>query len=175
MRNPLPVQELQEILGTNGFLHLYGQDQVLFVSDAPRRISQEALARIRRTMTAQGFTAQISPSNLLLIDLQPGRWERLLCSFPHAEAVSVPADDRWLDVYALARLLMRHPSALENQPMEMIRAVFKRYARKDGLPVLTPLLLSQCAQKIRCREPLPSALADILVFWLTEQKKEARI
>ena len=175
MNNPLPVRELQELLGDSGFLRLYGPDQCLFVSDAPRRISGEVLAHLRERLTAQGFTAHINASGLLLIDLQPGRWERLLRSFPHSEALRIPSDDGLLPVYALARLLIRHPATLENQPMDMIRAALKQYAKKDGLPVLSPRQLKQCARKLRGREPLPSALADVLGSWLTEQNEEARI
>jgi hypothetical protein len=175
MNNPLPVRELREILGEKGFLRLYGQEQGLFVSDAARRSSVQELAHIRGQLIAQGFTAQTNPSGLLLINLQPGRWERLLRSFPHSESFRIPTDEGLLPVYALARLLIRHPAALENQPMDMIRAAFKRYAKKDGLPVLAPLLIAQCAQKIRRREPLPSSLADVLGSWLTEQNEEARI
>jgi hypothetical protein len=77
-------------------------------------------------------------------------------------------------VYAFMRLLKRHPSDFDWQPMDMIRAVFKRYHGKDGLPALAPGLLSRCAERLRRNAPLPSALADVLYSWLTEQTEEAR-
>lgn len=174
MRDPLPAEELRNMLGRNGFLRLHGQDRFLYVSDAPRRVPPKTLAQLQYTMREAGFAVETAPSNLLLIDLQPYRWEELLNSFPSAEAAAFPGDDRLLDVYALVRLLKRHPSALEVQPMDMIRAVFKNYRGKDGLPVLAPKLLSQCAERLRRNAPLPSALADVLISWISEQKEEAR-
>jgi hypothetical protein len=174
MRDPLPAEELRNMLGRNGFLRLHGQDRFLFVSDAPRRVPREALAQLQHTMREAGFAVETDPSDLLLIDLRPSRWEELLGSFPHAEASAFPDDGRLLDVYALMRLLKRHPSALELQPMDMIRAVFKNYHGRDGLPSLAPKLLSRCAERLRRNAPLPSALADVLYSWLAEQKEEAR-
>lgn len=174
MKNPLPAEELRNMLGSNGFLRLYGQDQFLYVSDAPRRVSRETLARLQYTMRETGFTAETGPSDLLLIDLQPSRWERLLRSFSHAEAALFPGDGRLLDVYALMRLLMRHPSAFELQPMDPVRAVMKRYTQRDGLPALAPLLIAQCAERLRRKAPLPTALADVLYSWILEQNEEAR-
>ena len=174
MRDPLPAEELRTIIGQNGFLRLYGQDQFLYVSDAPRRVSPETMARMRDTMREAGFAVETDPSSLLLIDLQPCRWKALLSSFPNAGAAAFPDDDRLLDVYAFMRLLRRHPSDSDRQPMEMIRAVLKRYCGPDGLPALAPGLLSRCAEKRRQNAPLPSALANVLYSWLTEQKEEAR-
>ncbi len=174
MRNPLPAEELRNILGSNGFLRLYGQDRFLYVSDAPRRAPRETLAQLQYTMRETGFTVETGPSGLLLIDLQPSRWERLLRSFPHAETAPFPGDGRLLDVYELMRLLRRHPSAFERQPMDPIRAVLKRYTRRDGLPALAPRLTAQCAEWLRQKAPLPSALADVLFTWISEQNEEAR-
>ena len=174
MRDPLPAEELRNILGPNGFLRLYGQDRFLYVSDAPRRVPRETLARLQYTMRETGFAVETGPSDLLLIDLQPSRWERLLSSFPLAEAAPFPDDGRLLDVYALMRLLMRHPSAFELQPMDPVRAVLKRYSLRDGLPALAPRLIAQCAQRLRRKAPLPSALANVLFTWIAEQNEEAR-
>ena len=175
MRDPLPAEELRAIIGQNGFLRLYGQDQFLYVSDAPRRVSPETMARMRYTMREAGFTDEIDPSYLLLIDLQPYRWKALLNSFPNAGAVGFPDDDRLLNVYALMRLLNRHPSDFDRQPMDMVRTVLKRYRGPDGLPALAPGLLSRCSERLRQNAPLPSVLANVLYAWLTEQNEEVRI
>ena len=174
MNAPLPGRELREILGGRAFLRLYGPDTFLYVSDAPRRVPAGDLERIRLTMREKGFDTQINPSGLLLIDLQPSRWERLLRAFPRAGALPLPGDDRLAQLYALTRLLRLHPAAFQNQPMEPIRAVMKQFGRKGGLPALAARLMEQCAQRLRRSEPLPSALADVLAFWLMEQQEEAR-
>ncbi|MFH1512255.1 MAG: hypothetical protein ABIG45_02755 [Bacillota bacterium] len=174
MRNPLPAQELRRILGKQGFLRLYGQDQTLYVSDAPRRVPKETLERIQHTMREHGFAAETDSANLLCIDLQPARWKELLYSFPHLGGVPFPDDERLHVVYALARLLSRHPAEFELQPMELIRAALKQYGRKDGLIALAPQMLARCAEKLRRGEPLPSGLSHVLDTWLSEWAEEAR-
>ena len=173
MKRPLPTRELQAILGrNNGFLRLYGQDSFLYISDAPRKAASETLQILQNTMRERGFVSQISENNLLLIDLQPIRWRMLLSTFPCFGVEPFPRDDRLLAVYALARLLSRHPSPLEIQPLEPVRAVLKRYDQPNTLPALVPRLISQCAERLRRKQPLPSALADVLFTWLKEQKEE---
>lgn len=169
MRNPLPVREIREILGDQGFLRLYGQDQFLYISDAPRMVSGDTLTRMQNTMRERGFIVQTDPSDLLLIDLRPERWEALLNTFQSAAAAAFPQDERLIGVYALARLVSRHPSDFARQPMDMIRSVLKQYGIKDGLPTLAPKLYTRCAEKLRRGEPLPSALANALSTWLYEQ------
>ncbi len=173
MRHPLPTREVQAILGSNnGFLRLYGQDDFVYISDAPRRAASETIRDMQKTMREQGFVSHIDESNLLLIDLEPIRWRMLLEVFPRFGVEPFPQDDRWLEVYALARLLARHPSPIDRQPMEPVRAVLKRYDRKNSLPALMPQLISQCAERLRRKLPLPSVLADVLYTWLKEQKEE---
>ena len=174
MNTPLPARELQDMLGGRAFLRLYGPDTFVYVSDAPRRVTPDDLARIRVSMREKGFETQTGESGLLLIDLQPSRWERLLSAFPHAVTPPFPNDDRLLRPYALLRLLQLHPAAWEDQPMELIRAAVKHLGRKNGFAVLAPRLLEQCAQRLRRKEPLPSALADVLAYWISEQKEEPR-
>lgn len=172
MKSPLPTQEVQAILGKYGFVRLYGQEEFLYISDAPRRVASETILLIQKTMQEQGFTTAIGETNLLLIDLQPDRWETLFNAFPHTESFSMPEEERLLGVYALARLLARHPAPLNRQPMVPFRAVLKRYDAADGLPALAPRLQEQCAQWLRQSMPLPAALADVLFTWLQEQKEE---
>ena len=173
MTHPLPTGEVQAILGRdNGFLRLYGQDSFLYISDAPRRVASGRLHTMQKAMREQGFVTQITENNLLLIDLQPIRWRMLLAAFPRFGIEPFPQDDRLLAVYALARLLSRHPSPLEQQPMEPVRAVLKRYGQTDSLPAIAPRLIGLCAERLRRKQPLPSALADVLYTWLEEQKEE---
>ncbi len=175
MRNPLPAQELRRILGKQGFLRLCGQDRYLFVSDAPRRVSKETLERIQHTMREHGFSAETDSANLLCIDLQPARWRELLDSFPRVVGMPFPDDERLHGVYALARLLSRHPAEFELQPMELIRMALKQYGRKDGLIALAPRMHARCAEKLRRGEPLPSGLSHVFYTWLGERTEEARI
>ena len=169
MSDPLPVQEIRDIIGDHGFLRLYGQDTFLFVSDLPRRVSAQELSAIRQSLRERGFETQVDSTNLLLIDLQPERWQILLNTFQGAKAVPFPRNDALHGVYALARLLGRHPAALAQQPMELLRAAFKRYNGKDGLPKLAPSLQARCAQLLRQGKPLPSALQNVLYVWLAKQ------
>ena len=174
MKNPLPAQELREILAGKGFLRLYGQDSFVYVSDVARRVSAGELKSIMETMRERGFSLQISHAGLLLIDLLPERWEALFRSFQPVEPAPFPTVDLQIDVYALARLLGRHPSPFSRQPMELVRAMLKRFHGASGLPALARGMLGQCAQRLRRGEPLPSALADGLTVWLADQPWEVR-
>ncbi len=169
MRNPLPVGEIRKLLGERGFLRLYGHDTYLFVSDIPRRVSQDELSLVRHALSANGFLETLDPSGLLLIDLRPARWKALLERFQSVKPASFPQDETLHGVYALAKLLSRHPAALELQPMDMLRAALKRYTDKDGLKILAPELHARCAQLLRQGKALPSALENVFYVWLTEQ------
>ena len=175
MNSPLPVQELRRILNGRGFLRLHGQDQTVFVSDAPRRLALDALAEIRLTMETRGFCSRVSPSGLLWVDLHPLRWEALLYAYRPAAALPFPDRVALMDVYELTRLLLRHPSPFHEQPMEPIRAMLKSVGRKNGPERLAPAMLKQCAERLRRKAPLPSALAGILQTWLAEPVEEARL
>ena len=168
MRNPLPVQEIREVLGEKGFLRLYGQDTFLYVSDIPRRASAQALVSICQSFQERGFVTQVDSKNLLLIDLQPMQWNALLHSFGSAKQTTIPQNETLHGVYALARLLMRHPADLQEQPMEMIRAVFKQYSNEGKLQILAPVLHALCAKKLRNGQALPAALAQVLFTWLSQ-------
>lgn len=169
MNNPLPTAEVRGIMGGKGFVRLHGQDAFLFVSDLPRREPAGGLAAILKALRERGYMAQLSPADLLCIDLQPERWRALLNTFEDARPVTFPQNETLHGVYALARLLSRHPSAFERQPMDMIRAVFKRCGARDGLAALAPQLHAGCARRLRCAQPLPSALAKVLYAWLANQ------
>ena len=169
MRNPLPVGEIRKLLGEHGFLRLYGQDTHLFVSDIPRRVSADELTLVRHVLLANGFTETLNSGDLLLIDLQPARWKALLEAFKPVAPATFPQNETLQGVYALSRLLKRHPAALEAQPMELLRAALKRYAEKDGLQTLAPQLHTRCAELLRQGKALPSALENVFYVWLTEQ------
>ncbi|MBE0600668.1 MAG: hypothetical protein IH607_02705, partial [Firmicutes bacterium] len=149
MRHPLPVGEIRKLLGEHGFLRLYGQDTHLFVSDIPRRVSGDELLPVRHALSANGFLETLDPGGLLLIDLQSERWEALLGRFQPVKPAPFPQQKPLLPVYALARLLSRHPATLERQPMDMLRAALKRYTQTDGLTQLAPQLHARCAELLR--------------------------
>jgi len=174
MSNPLPVREIRGIIGDKGFLRLYGQDTFLYVSDLPRRVPADALVSIRQSLHDHGFLGRINSAGLLLIDLRPARWEAFLDAFPSAGETPFPHNESLHGVYALARLLSRHPSEFALQPADMVRAVLKRYAVKDELAKLAPRLHASCAERLRRGQPLPSALAKVLFFWLGEQSDKLR-
>jgi hypothetical protein len=168
MKNPLPTEEIRELLGDRGFLRLYGQDTHYFISDIPRRVAGDELAPVLQALIGGGFTGTPDPGGLLLIDMQPERWKALLKPFRAAGPAAFPQDETLHGVYALARLLWRHPAAFELQPMDMLRAALKRYAEKDGLKMLAPRLHARCAELLRQGKPLPSALAGVLTVWLND-------
>ena len=168
MTNPLPVQEIRAILQDQAFVRLYGQDTFLYISDAPRRMPGDTLIRILQAMDSRDWIAEIDSSNLLLIDLKPGRWKALLDSFPYTDLVPIPQNEALHGVYALARLLAKHPSPFEAQPMEWIRGAMKRLAVKGGLQEYALQLHTACAAMLRSKKPLPSALANVFNAWLAE-------
>jgi hypothetical protein len=124
------------------------------------------LAMIRQSMEARGFVTQLNPSGLLLIDLHPSRWEALLRAYETAGAAPFPSGGARTDVYELARLLALHPAPFSVQPLNPIRAAVKSIGGKGGRERAATALLKQCAERLRRKAPLPSALADILRAWL---------
>lgn len=170
MITPLPAGEIRTLLGDRGFLRLYGQDTHLFISDIPRRVSRDAFDGIRQALLQHGFSITADPSDLLLIDLQPERWKTLLSTFTPRHPLAFPQDDALHGVYALRRLLHLHPAALEQQPMNLVRSVLKRYTERDELLGLIPQLHAQCAQRLRQGEALPSVLENVFHVWLLQQR-----
>lgn len=175
MISTLPTAEAQAILDNAGFLHLYGKDDYLYISDIPRRVSSAELQTKRNILTEHGFTHTIHSDRLLLIDLSPERWENILQAYPKATLDSFPNDDTVFPVYALIRLLYKHPSPLHLQPLSPIRTVLKCLNQTACLLALMQPLYQQCAIRLRDHQPLPTALADILYSWLKEQKEEERL
>lgn len=175
MTDPLPVREIREIIGDKAFVRLYGQDTFLYISDAPRRMGGEELHRIIKLLHEGGWITRVDSSGLLLIDLAPARWEALLGSFPVALPVAFPQNEALHGVYALARLLQKHPAGFAVQPMEWIRGAMKRLTVKGGLIAYAPQMQEACAALLRLGQPLPSALENVFNAWLTEQSGEVRI
>ena len=71
--------------------------------------------------------------------------------------------------HTLARLLAAHPAPWPQQPLQPLRAVFKRLDTPQELMRVAPELIAECAGLLRKGEPLPAAAAGPLWLWLNDQ------
>ena len=175
MNSPLPQAEIRGILSGKCFVHKATENDMLFVSDAPRRFTDEQLSMLSGRLTDLGFRQWSTGKSLWAIDMDEQRWLQLMKPFESFAIGSIPEDARLLDVYALMRLLFAHPAYWVNQPREPIRALLKRFDQPEEFIHIVPVLLQNSAKWLREHQPLPSAAAGILSVWLMEFAKEAKL
>lgn len=173
MNSPLPQAEVRALLGGGCFLRRADRDTALFVTDAPRRLTEAALADRERFLAAAGFRCGATPSGLWQIDPDESRWVSILRPYADVPPAGFPANEALWEVYALARLLRAHPSPWENQPREAIRGVLKRLDRTAELLRYAPALLTECAVRLRHRQALPCAASPLLDAWLAQHDRGA--
>ena len=163
----LPTKELKGLLGA-GFVRLADGADSLWVSDAPRRLSQAELQAAEERLREKGFLCRNTERRLLAIDLSPERYGVLLASL-HAPAPAFPAEPRLWPVYELARLLLRRPALpLDAQSLPFLRQALKAV----DMPRLAAGMMAGCAAKLRRKEPLPGAVGPVLADWLAGTKED---
>ena len=166
MTSQLSQAQLAQVLGSGCFVKRNARDNSLFISDAPRRLSPANLVQAEDALLHAGFTVHAGRDKLWLIDWTLERWHGWMARYAEVPPSTLPTQEARLEVYALERLLRAHPTAVEAQPLWMLRAMLKRVDRPGALAAVAPQLLKHCAQRLRLHQPLPSGGAGLLAAWL---------
>jgi len=164
--------ELSALVGPGCFVRPARDDDAFFVTDAPRRLPRERLDALAHSLAAGGYLVEATPRGLWRIDLADARFRALCEGFRPLAPLSRPADDALLGAYALARLLRAHPAPWAGQPRAPLRALLKRYDRREAFLTCVKRQTEACAALLRTGGALPSAAAGILQTWLTGQMGE---
>ena len=171
MNTPLPQAELRALLSEGCFLRRATTDDALFVTDLPRRQTDQALASVQTRMDDSGFRIVLSQNGLWLIDLSERRWQALATAWQAQSKCAFPQQTELHAVYMLYRLLSAHPAPWPEQPREPLRALLKRYNQSNELLRLTLEMQQTFAERLRKHLPLPSSGAGLLCQWLHEVEK----
>ena len=168
-------RELSELLGKGCMVKTAAGEDAMFVTDAPRRLTAQALADAEATMHAKGFLHSEAGKDLWTVDPDETRWQTLLAGTESETDCPFPDDDRLHELYSVARLLAAHPSPWFGQPRGPIRAMLKRYDRPQELLRYAPILRERCAILLRGHRALPSSAAGLLFHWLARYQGGERI
>ena len=148
------------------FLKRAPDEDHLFVSDAPRRLPDQAAAQ---ALFVQVGFAVTEKEGLWFLDAPLAYYEQLALSLPTA-ALERPREEKVLDVWALACLLLKHPSPVSVQPLGPSRQVLKAIETGPGAVMgLVKTLPPEAAVLLRRKEPLPALAGGLLAQWLMER------
>lgn len=152
------------------FLKRAPEEEYLFVSDAPRRLPDIKAARA--LFDQNGFTLS-EKEGLWFLDAPLAYYEQLALSLPSAPPKQ-PREDKFLDVWALACLLLKHPGPVAFQPLGPSRQVLKAIeAGPAAVMGLVKTLPPVAAVLLRQKEPLPALAGGLLAEWVAEREAEA--
>ena len=166
MNSLLPQSELMTLMGNGRFVQRANDDDVLWVSDMPRREPKEACIDLEKRLFVQGFTVVTTDTALWRIDLTEDRWGYILGQVAPIVPDALPQQEKYMPVYSLARLLYAHPCAWQVQPKPLLRVIIKRLDQPDSLLRSITSLQEACAERLRKRQPLPYAGCGMLSAWL---------
>lgn len=150
------------------FVRLSDHNDALWVSDLPRRtnVHDETADQLRQA----GYDVKLDQTaRLWLIDWTGDRWQELLAGLPE-NCPSLPDEEALHEAYALCRLWLMHPSALNEEHLPMLRRIVKLTAQpKDRLIRSIRALHEETAVLLRRKKSLPHAAGRVLSAWLLEQ------
>ena len=150
------------------FVRLCGTDDALWATNLPRMTAD--LRPAEAALQALGCRCQWK-NGLGYIDWTDGRWRQELAGLPCA-VPPWPKNDAHLPVYALCRLWLAHPSPLESQPMDVLRAVRKlTWQSPAALLNKTAALHEAAAGRLRSRQPMAHGAGQMLAQWLVLQEE----
>ena len=164
-----PLRRELSALLPGAFVRRAAGEDALFVTDAPRRLETAARQAELAAMAEAGFCVSVTDNCLWSIDLTEARWRALVLEPQWPMPCAFPAEVRLHAVYRLARLLAAHPAPWPQQPLQPLRAVFKRLDAPQELMRVAPELTAHCARLLRKGQSLPSAAAGPLWLWLNNQ------
>ena len=153
------------------FVRVCDGGSALWVSDFPRRCADAAA--VTDTLKQDGFQVQ-TDGQLWYIDRTEERWRELLSDMPHS-VPQLPKDEKMHAVYALCRLLLAHPSQLQEEHMPVLRAAVKMAAGQTAQMTKTVRELhEEAAVRLRQGKTVAYDAGRILAAWLwtLEEGKE---
>ncbi|HNX62232.1 MAG TPA: hypothetical protein PKN45_06280 [Candidatus Limiplasma sp.] len=160
-------QELFDCLHEIGFVRRSRTDDALFICDAPRRNETQQLLPVTQRLTKMGYVITQTENRLWKIDLNDERFQSLFPHISDERIIPFPVDcPASLTIYELACLLSAHPVAWDLQPRPMLCRIVKHTDSVSEMNRMAPMLLEECAERLRGGEPLPSEAAGLL-FMLT--------
>jgi hypothetical protein len=154
------------------FLHRADSDNFLLCSDAPRRLSRAADAA--ELIDKAGFPLT-EKDGLWFLDARVGDYLRLDSALP-MDLPKKPAEERYLDIWALCRMLSGHLSDAACQPLWAVRRTLKAIEAGDRQVLsLSDSLPASLAVLLRNKEPLPSLTGKLLSWWLIEKLQKETV
>jgi hypothetical protein len=152
------------------FLKRAPEEDHLFVSDAPRRLPDKAAAW---ALFEQNGFSLTEKEGLWFLDAPIAYYERLAVSLPTVPPKQ-PREERFLDVWALACLLLKHPGPVADQPLGPSRQVLKAIETGPGAVLgLVKTLPPTVAVLLRQKAPLPALAGGLLAKWVAEREGKA--
>lgn len=151
--------ELRQKLDGPCMLRVGREDDCLFVTDAPKRLSDSADAA-RTALEEEDWDVR-AIGGLWRLDLRKERWRRFIRSVPRENGPD-PLEAS-LPLYSLAKRLTKAPVPAEDQPLLPLRVLLK--AMDSGkADAVTRFFPSYLAVLLREKKPMPEAAGWIL-YW----------
>lgn len=164
--------EIAVILGERVFVRISASEDALFVSDAPRRMTPNALETVSVALNGLGYSVWVLQNNMMAIDWDETRWVRWAESIAGESVDTFPTEPSLWPVYRLYRLLDAHPAPFAKQPRAPMRELLKRDDRPQEWAMRTHNIRRACAAMLRKHQPLPVAAKGLLAEWLSRAKGE---
>lgn len=151
--------EVRQKLNAPCMLRVGREDDCLFVTDAPKRLS-DAAAAARDTLEAGGWDVR-PVGGLWRLDLGKDRWRSFIRSVPREEGPDPMVAS--LQLYSLAKRLTKAPVPAENQPLLPLRVLLKAVDSGKAEAVLR-FFPPYLAVFLRGKKPMPEA-AGWMLYW----------
>ena len=150
------------------FLRRAALDAYLLVTDAPLRLTDPD--QIKTALTGAGLLAA-DGDKLWHLDA-PSSWYAEAYQTLAKTVPQIPDDDALLPLYHLCRVLLKHPSPINEQPLFMVRTTIKAMeAGEKAMLALSYNLPLQLAVLMRKKMALPSLAGRLISLWLNEHSK----
>jgi hypothetical protein len=154
------------------FLRRAKSDDFLLCSDAPRRLLQPAC-------TADLFREAGLPltenDGLWFLDARDGDYKKL-DSYLSADRPEKPQKEKYIDIWALCRMLNEHPGDIACQPLWAVRRSLKAIEAGEAQVLsLSESLPPHVAELLRKKEPLPYLAGKLLAQWLGEKMRRETV
>lgn len=157
---------LREYSPIQPMLRISREDDCLWICDLPRRLEEAVCETVRTHLEQNGFSVYLQEkTHLWQIDLLP---TDALFTDESLHLLPFPDCERLHGAYALYRMLKKHPSPYEQQPVPLIRSILKLTLKP---PEETSFfgITSQCAALLNRKQPLPSAACKTLAQWISQE------
>jgi len=151
------------------FVRVCDHDAALWVSDLPRRLAD--CSAVEKQLKQEGFTAFLDAEAMLwYLDWTQEYWQKKLDELPQ-ELPSLPVKEERHEIYALCRLYLLHPSALENEHLPALRKATKLTAAQPGQRLRAVRSLhEEAAWRLREGKSIAYAAGLVLAAWLSENE-----